>query len=101
MNWIIYLYANSERRGIIVGLTKNIVQTATEFKKLNALTLHFQHTGKYLNRLVWAEIADDEKQGRAKMEEITRYTLMQKWALIETNNPDYLDLTKTTDILNY
>ena len=86
-----YIMAHIENRLFYVGVTNNIKQRVFDHKNATFGT----HTGHYkIKELVWYEKHDQP------LEAIRREKLIKKWKreykinLIETMNPDWIDLAK-------
>ena len=86
--WV-YITANRYRGGMYVGMTADLMRRVAHHREGTGST-HVAETGK--TRLVYAERHD------AIQAAITREKLVKKWkrpwkfALIEADNPDWLDL---------
>ena len=86
--WV-YILARRKRGTLYVGLTSDIVRRAWEHRN-HALP---GYTARYgIDRLVWCEQHPEFASAVEREKKIKRWRRAWKYALIETENPDWRDL---------
>lgn len=89
--YYVYLLTNWNHRVIYVGVTNNLQRRIYEHK--NKIIQGF--TEKYnINKLVYFETAIDIRAAIAREKQIKRWRRAKKTRLVETVNPDWLDLSE-------
>ena len=85
----VYLLANRPRGTLYTGLTSDLARRVWEHKQkaVDGFTARYG-----LDRLVWFEVHDDVMAALEREKGIKRWRRDWKFALIETNNPDWRDL---------
>ena len=89
MSDYIYLLASRKHGTLYVGVSNDLVRRVYEHKSM-ALD---GFTAKYgVDRLVWFEAHEDVTSAISREKEIRKWRRHWKVALIERNNPEWLDL---------
>jgi putative endonuclease len=89
--YYVYIVTNWSNKVIYTGVTNNLERRIYEHK--NKLFPGF--TQKYnVNKLVYFEHTGDIKDAIAREKQIKGWTRQKKLDLIETMNPEWVDLTK-------
>ena len=87
--YFVYLLASARHGTLYVGVTNDLVRRvyAHKEKLLPGFTTNYG-----VDRLVWFEPFDDPTTAIAREKEIKKWRRDWKIALIERDNPDWLDL---------
>ncbi len=89
MPYYVYFLASRKHGTLYVGVTNNLVRRGYEHKSSD--TAGF--TARYdVDRLVWFEVHDDVETAIVREKKIKKWRRDWKIALIEADNPDWLDL---------
>lgn len=89
MPYYVYLLSSGKHGTLYVGMTNDLVRRVYEHKAKTAGGF----TARYdVNRLVWFEVHDDVTAAIEREKQIKRWRRDWKIALIEADNPDWLDL---------
>jgi putative endonuclease len=87
--FFVYLLASGKHGTLYLGVTNDLVRRVYEHKQ----KLLPGFTSRYgVDRLVWFESYDDPATAIAREKEIKKWRRDRKIALIERDNPDWLDL---------
>ncbi len=86
--WV-YIMANRYRGTMYVGVTADLTFRVHQHRSGEGSSFCAEHG---LNRLVWAEFADDITACIAHEKRVKRWHREWKFALIERGNPDWRDL---------
>ncbi|MBL1320603.1 MAG: GIY-YIG nuclease family protein [Methylophaga sp.] len=85
----VYMLANKKNGTLYIGVTSDIIKRIWEHK--NDLVEGF--TQKYhIHNLVWFELHENMDSAITREKKLKRWMRDWKVTLIETNNPDWLDL---------
>jgi putative endonuclease len=88
LSYYVYLLANRKDGTLYLGVTNDIVRRVYEHK--HKLARGF--TARYgVDRLVWFECYDDPTTAIAREKQIKKWRRAWKIALIEAENPGWLD----------
>ena len=87
--YYVYLLASRKHGTLYIGVTSNLVRRVYEHKGklLPGFSIRYD-----VDRLVWFESYDDPTTAIAREKEIKKWRRDWKIALIERDNPDWLDL---------
>ena len=89
MPYYVYLLASRKHGTLYLGVTNDLVRRGYEHKA--GATAGF--TARYgVNRLVWFEVHDDIEAAILREKKVKKSRRDWKIALIEAENPDWLDL---------
>ncbi|HEV8680727.1 MAG TPA: GIY-YIG nuclease family protein [Stellaceae bacterium] len=89
MPYYVYLLASRKHGTLYLGVTNDLVRRVHEHK--SGLAAGF--TARYgVDRLVWFEVHDDIEAAILREKKLKKWRRDWKIALIEANNPDWLDL---------
>ncbi len=89
MAYYVYLLASRKHGTLYVGVTNDLVRRVYEHR--NKLVPGF--TARYgVDRLVWFETHDDLEAAIPREKKIKKWRRDWKIAMIEAENPDWLDL---------
>lgn len=89
MTFYVYLLASRKHGTLYLGVTNDLIRRVYEHK--NKLLSGF--TSKYgVDRLVWFEDHDDPGAAIAREKQLKKWRRDWKIALIERDNPDWIDL---------
>ena len=92
MQYFVYLMASRKNGTLYVGVTNDLVRRAYEHK--NGLVEGF--TDRYgVHQLVWFESTSSVEAAIQKEKQIKNWKREWKVALIEKDNPEWLDLYET------
>ncbi len=85
----VYLLASGKHGTLYLGVTNDLIRRVYEHKSkaVRGFTSRYDVT-----RLVWFEIYDDPTNAIEREKEIKKWRRDWKIALIEENNPDWIDL---------
>ena len=86
--WV-YIMANRYRGGMYVGVTSDLTRRVWQHREGDG-SIHVQDFGK--TRLVYAERHDEIEPAIAREKLVKKWRREWKFALIEADNPDWLDL---------
>lgn len=89
-----YIMASKDLMSIHVGYSKELKQTLMWY---NAMPRSIKD-GSKMNSLVYLEEYTQEENAIQRVKEVTSFTLQQKKKLIETINPDYIELVPGVNI---
>ena len=89
MNHYIHILTDSNRSCLHVGITDNLQHVARTPREPNSLMLDGASNA---SRLVYHEVYSDEMKALKRLNELSRYTRMQKERLIRRRNPNWLNL---------
>ena len=85
----VYLLASGKYGTLYLGVTNDLIRRVYEHKTKAVRGF----TSRYnVNRLVWFEIYDDPTSAIEREKEIKKWRRNWKIALIEENNPNWIDL---------
>ena len=87
-NYYVYILA-SRSRTLYVGVTNNIERRLAEHRAGVASPFSWRYG---VRRLVFLECTPSPRDAIAREKQIKRWTRAKKVALIETNNPQWVDL---------
>ena len=90
MNTYIYIFTDSNRTSLHVGLSEANQETAPHVH--NLLSGFSKDPLSTLPRVVYKESLASEEIARKRFEELSRYTRMQKERLIRRHNPNWMNL---------
>ena len=91
MNYYVYILMNWNNKVIYVGVTNNLERRLYEHK--NGLYKGF--TKKYnIKKLVYYEWYNDIKEAISREKEIKGWKRYKKNLLVESNNPDWKDISE-------
>ena len=86
-----YLMASRKDGATYLGVTDNLEVRVSQHKSGKG----GEHTSKYqINNLVWFERFPDKVQAREQEFRMKKWSRAWKVALIEDNNPEWLDLSQ-------
>ena len=85
----VYLLASGKHGTLYLGVTNDLVRRVYEHKTkaVRGFTTRYK-----VDRLVWFEVCDDPTTAIEREKEIKKWRRDWKIALIEENNPDWIDL---------
>jgi len=87
--YYVYLMASQKHGTLYVGVTNNLIRRVYEHKTRAVPSF----TSRYdVSSLVWFETYDDPVIAIAREKEIKKWRREWKIALIEQNNPEWVDL---------
>lgn len=86
--WV-YIMANRYRGGMYVGVTSDLIRRVWQHREGDG-SIHAKDFGK--TRLVYAERHDEIEPAIAREKLVKKWRREWKFALIEADNPDWLDL---------
>ncbi|MFM5932041.1 MAG: GIY-YIG nuclease family protein [Novosphingobium sp.] len=86
--WV-YIMANRYRGGMYVGVTSDLARRIWQHRE-NTGSIHVADFGK--KRLVYAERHEEIEPAIAREKLVKKWRREWKFALIEADNPDWLDL---------
>jgi putative endonuclease len=86
--WV-YIMADRYRGGLYVGVTANLIQRVYQYRTGKG-SQHVTDYGK--TRIVYAERHEDIETAIAREKLVKRWKRPWKFALIEADNPDWIDL---------
>ncbi|MCL2370375.1 MAG: GIY-YIG nuclease family protein [Firmicutes bacterium] len=89
MNYTVYIITNECNTVLYTGVTNNLVRRVYEHK--NELVEGFASKYK-LKKLVYTETTKDVKDAIAREKQIKRWSRQKKEFLINTLNPNWVDL---------
>lgn len=89
MNNYIYIFTDSNRSCLHVGMTDDLQQAVKTYQELRGL---FFDAPSKVSRLVYHETLPGGTEALRRFNELSRYTRMQKERLIRRRNPNWLDL---------
>jgi len=93
-NFYVYILATRKRGPIYVGVTSNLQKRVFEHKQHLAQGF----TKKYnIDRLVWFEKHESAESAISKEKRLKRWLRIWKVELIESSNPEWLDLYETLE----
>ena len=88
--WCVYILSNNAHT-LYVGSTNDLHRRLIEHKTKSHPTAF---TARYtFDRLVYWELVADESAARAREKQIKGWTRAKKVALIQENNPNWIDVT--------
>jgi len=89
MAYYIYILANRKHGTLYLGVTNDLVRRVHEHRSKAAPGF----TSRYdIDKLVWFEIYDDAVTAIAREKELKKWRRAWKVALIEEQNPEWIDL---------
>ena len=92
MPYYVYILASQRNGTLYIGVTSNIARRTTEHRE----NLVDGFTKKYgVHRLVYFETHEDVRHAIQREKNMKHWPRAWKIALIEKNNPDWLDLYET------
>ena len=88
----VYILANKRNGTLYVGVTSDLVQRIWEHKNnmLEGFTKHYN-----VHKLVWYELHESMESAIVREKRLKDWKRAWKLKLIESNNPDWLDLYDT------
>ena len=90
-SYYVYILTNWNNRVMYIGVTNNLERRLYEHK--NHLVDGF--TKKYhVDKLVYYEMTGDVRAAIAREKQLKGWTRAKKNALVQTQNPDWLDLSQ-------
>ena len=90
-SYYVYILTNWNNRVMYIGVTNNLERRLYEHK--NHLVDGF--TKKYhVDKLVYHEMTGDVRAAIAREKQLKGWTRAKKNALVQTQNPDWLDLSQ-------
>ncbi len=89
MAYFVYILASQRNGTVYVGVTNDLVRRVHEHREkfVEGFTARYQ-----VSRLVWFDQTDSVEEAVAHEKRLKRWRREWKLALIEKNNPDWLDL---------
>ncbi len=89
MAYFVYILASQRNGTLYVGVTNDLVRRVHEHREkfVEGFTARYQ-----VSRLVWFDQTDSVEEAVAHEKRLKRWRREWKLALIEKNNPDWLDL---------
>ena len=88
-NMYVYIITNKPNGTLYVGVTNDLIRRIYEHKHQTFKGFSFKYE---LNKLVYYEIYDDEVNAIQREKNLKHYSREWKKALIEKNNPEWIDL---------
>lgn len=88
MSTIMYVMANESRDNIHVGTTQALKKALEFYTKIPSMS----YPVKKLNMLVYLEEFTNKNAAIERFEQVTRFNKAQKTELIESVNPDWIDM---------
>ncbi len=83
---------------LCTGVTNNLERRVYEHKHPDRAESHRKFTARYgVTRLVYCEACGSVRDAIAREKQIKGWRRDRKWALIESINPDWLDLSEQWD----
>ena len=93
--YYVYILTNKNNKVIYVGMTNNLTRRIYEHKN----KLVDGYTKKYnIDKLVYFEETSEVKEAIRREKEIKKWRREKKNRLVETNNPEWKDLSKEYDM---
>lgn len=89
-----YLMSNSDKTSIHAGCCIDIANMLSFYKKMPVSLID----GKNMNMIFYLEEYTQEENAIQRVKEVTSFTLQQKKELIESINPDYIELVPGKNI---
>ena len=92
MSYYVYLLASRKHGTLYLGVTNDLVQRVWEHREkvISGFSSRYD-----VVRLVWFEAHDDVTAAIAREKQIKKWRRDWKIALLEADNPDWLDLWST------
>ncbi len=92
MNYYVYIIASRRDGAIYLGITNDPVRRVYEHRTKAVASFASRYN---ITRLVWFETYDDPISAISREKELKKWKREWKVQLIETKNPDWLDLYET------
>jgi len=90
MKWCVYIITNKKEGVLYIGLTKDLKRRIYQHKnKVHSTAFSARYN---LDRLVYFESFDVEKDARLREKQMKKWNRDWKIKLIEKTNPDWMDL---------
>ena len=86
----VYLVTDRNRTCIHVGMSTDLMKTMSFYRQMPNL---FFDSGQQLTRLVYFEELSSEAAAMERFNLINKFARIQKYRLIRSVNPDWIDLT--------
>ncbi len=92
MKWYVYIITNKKQGVLYIGFTKDLKRRIYQHKnKVHPTTFSAKYN---LDKLVYFESFEDEKEARLKEKQMKKWNRGWKIELIEKMNPHWMDLYK-------
>ncbi|MEK7637078.1 MAG: GIY-YIG nuclease family protein [Patescibacteria group bacterium] len=88
--YFVYMMASVNRRALYIGVTNNLIRRVLEHKRGDVAGFTKQY---HCVVLAWYDVTDDVAGAIDTEKRIKKWRRSKKNALIETINPNWLDLT--------
>lgn len=90
MKKYVFIITDRNRNNLHVGISSDLVKTMSFYNEMPCL---FFDPGQQLNRLVYFEEFESDKNANLRFTLINQFTKMQKERLIRSVNADWIDLS--------